>query len=319
MRPSLKFNSSPNRADKFLPPLTRFLRNNMGSQSRGRSRFSPIFIRKKNVVVAVETQEPSSPKVTCIGQVRVQRSKQSGAKNGRTSTTVAKGRLRWIRKVLLCNYSVIKPKPRASCSIWQSGYSFPKWAIAKDSALGESKREETDEYSDQRYEDEEGEEEEANVFVSSSPPKNALLLMRSRSESYRASSLANRFWGSPSPIEDAANVNREQESVDSVETQQVETEEEKPTSGKESKCRDTAAESRNGTENEEKLGFESSNSERSNETTRTGDESAKLIGEVSVRPLVLTRCKSEPARRTGKLDRIRVVILEENKAACREF
>ncbi|KAJ4954811.1 hypothetical protein NE237_011594 [Protea cynaroides] len=35
------------------------------------------------------------------------------------------------------------------------------------------------------------EEEEANVIVSSSPPKNALLLIRSRSAPYRASSLAS--------------------------------------------------------------------------------------------------------------------------------
>ncbi|XP_042504528.1 uncharacterized protein LOC122081448 isoform X2 [Macadamia integrifolia] len=300
----------------------------MGSRSRGRSRSSPMFIRKKNAsATAVETQEPSSPKVTCMGQVRVRRTKQAGAKHRRSSTTPAKGRLRWIRKALFCNYSVRKPKPRASRPIWRRWFQFPQMGyrrkvdLAKDSALGESKREETDDYSARRYEDEKGEDEEAKVFVSSSPPKNALLLMRSRSEPYRASSLANRFWGSPSPTEDAANTKKEQESVDHIETQQEEAEEERPTLAKEAKCRDSAAESRSGTENEEKFGFsdgfESSSSERSIKTTGTDDESSKLIGGNPVRPLVLTRCKSEPARRTGKLDRIRVVLLEKNKVAFR--
>ncbi|CBI32702.3 unnamed protein product, partial [Vitis vinifera] len=74
MKLSSKTMSSPGRTEKFPPPLMRFLRSNVGSRSRGRSRSSPMFVRKKNT--AIETQEPSSPKVTCIGQVRVRRSKQ---------------------------------------------------------------------------------------------------------------------------------------------------------------------------------------------------------------------------------------------------
>ncbi|THG18831.1 hypothetical protein TEA_017470 [Camellia sinensis var. sinensis] len=64
--------SSPSRTEKFPPPLMmKFLRTNPGSRSRGRSRSSPMFIRKKNTTVIESQQEPSSPKVTCIGQVRV--------------------------------------------------------------------------------------------------------------------------------------------------------------------------------------------------------------------------------------------------------
>ncbi|KAJ4970372.1 hypothetical protein NE237_003471 [Protea cynaroides] len=319
MRLSSKPISSPGRADTFPPPLTRFLRISMGSQSRGRSRSSPMFIRKKNAAAAVETQEPSSPKVTCIGQVRVRRSKQTGAKANRTSTAAANGRLRWIRKALLCNSSVGNPKPRSSRPIWRRWFLFPqmgyrrKGDFATDSALGESKREETDEYSDRRYEDEEEEEEEeAKVFVSSSPPKNALLLMRSRSEPYRASSLANRFWGSPSPIEDAAGAKKSQEDLDRIEIQREETVDKRTTSGKETICKDSTRESRRSAEND---GFQSSSSERSIKTTGTGDEISKLIGGESVRPRVLTRCKSEPAKRTEKLDRVRVVLLKEKKFA----
>ncbi|CAH9091635.1 unnamed protein product [Cuscuta europaea] len=66
--------SSPGRTDNFPPPLMRFLRSNAGSRSRGRSRSSPLFVRKKNSSAAIETtEEPSSPKVTCIGQVRVRK------------------------------------------------------------------------------------------------------------------------------------------------------------------------------------------------------------------------------------------------------
>ncbi|CAH9131783.1 unnamed protein product [Cuscuta epithymum] len=66
--------SSPGRTDNFPPPLMRFLRSNAGSKSRGRSRSSPLFVRKKNSSAAIETtEEPSSPKVTCIGQVRVRK------------------------------------------------------------------------------------------------------------------------------------------------------------------------------------------------------------------------------------------------------
>ncbi|XP_043699083.1 uncharacterized protein LOC122649892 [Telopea speciosissima] len=322
MRLSSKPISSPGRADKFPPPLTRFLRSNVGSRSRGRSRSSPMFVRKKNASTAVETQEPSSPKVTCIGQVRVRRSKQAGAKKpSRSSATASKRGFRWIRKAFMCNYSVRKLKPKSSRSrpIWRKWFLFlqvgyrRKVDSAKDSVVGESKREEIDEDSNRGDEDEEEEEEEeekANVFVSSSPPKNALLLMRSRSAPYRASSLANRFWGSPSPIEDAGDGKKEQECENRVETEdgkeKEEEEEERPTSGKEVTCRDSAAESRKCSETDEKLGFsdgfQSSSSERSTKTTGIGIVPSKLVEGESVRPLVLTRCKSEPARRTEKFD-----------------
>ncbi|OVA09897.1 hypothetical protein BVC80_1751g52 [Macleaya cordata] len=82
MKLSSKPISSPGRTEKFPPPLMRFLKSNGGSRSRGRSRSSPMFVRKKNA--SIETQEPSSPKVTCMGQVRVRRCKQASRKNGRT-------------------------------------------------------------------------------------------------------------------------------------------------------------------------------------------------------------------------------------------
>ncbi|CAI9098061.1 OLC1v1034622C1 [Oldenlandia corymbosa var. corymbosa] len=82
--------SSPSRTDKFPTPLMlRFLRSNVGSRSRGRSRSSPLFIlrSKKNAAAineAAQQQEPSSPKVTCIGQVRARRSSKAKAKASRS-------------------------------------------------------------------------------------------------------------------------------------------------------------------------------------------------------------------------------------------
>ncbi|GMI96566.1 hypothetical protein like AT5G03110 [Hibiscus trionum] len=64
-----KIISSPCRPDKYPPQLMRFLRSNGASRSRGKLRSSPMFVRKKNA--AIETQEPSSPKVTCMGKVKV--------------------------------------------------------------------------------------------------------------------------------------------------------------------------------------------------------------------------------------------------------
>jgi hypothetical protein len=61
MKLSTKPISSPGRTNKFPLPLMRFLRSNVGSKSRGKSRSSPMFVRKKNA--AIETQESSSPKV----------------------------------------------------------------------------------------------------------------------------------------------------------------------------------------------------------------------------------------------------------------
>ncbi|KAI8013056.1 hypothetical protein LOK49_LG05G00667 [Camellia lanceoleosa] len=43
--------SSPSRTDKFPRPLMRFLRSNVGSKSRGKSRSSPMFMRKKNCTI----------------------------------------------------------------------------------------------------------------------------------------------------------------------------------------------------------------------------------------------------------------------------
>ncbi|KAL3825924.1 hypothetical protein ACJIZ3_021953 [Penstemon smallii] len=214
---SKKLLSSPGRTDNFPPPLMRFLRTNTGNKSRGRSRSTPIFfIRPKKNTTTQE--EPSSPKVTCTGQVRVRR---SAPKNRR-----------------LC-----QKKPfRRVFDNW--GLFFGKVDSTEDSsrAYSNSKSGNFGVVAQEKRRD----FVESSSSSSSSPPKNALILTRCRSAPYRSSSLGGRFWCSP------------------------------------------LKEGDNEIENEEK-------SERISEKSEI-ELKGIAGGDGAVHPLVLTRCKSEPAR-----------------------
>ncbi|OVA18124.1 hypothetical protein BVC80_1835g537 [Macleaya cordata] len=286
--------TSPSRLEKFPPPLMRSLRSNGRSKSRGRSRLSPMFIRNKKVN---ETQEPSSPKVTCFGQVRVRRSNNQTAKK---KTTTRKNRYDWIQKPLFCKCFVGKPKTnKTSRSVWERWFVFFRMGCyhqrkveenMEESVNIESRREvETEEYKDTV--DDEEEIVAARVFTPTSPPKNALLLMRSRSENYRPSSLASLFWGSPAATEDDPT--------------KEEKEEDNPRPRTEQTLKDSTGESRTDQEIEEKLGFceeiESSRSSTTMKSTKLEDKLVKLRRGSDL-PRVLRRSKSDPARRSGELD-----------------
>ncbi|GMI80025.1 hypothetical protein like AT5G03110 [Hibiscus trionum] len=262
--------SSPGRAEKYPPPLMRFLRSNGGSRSRGRSRTSPMFIRKKNT--AIETQEPCSPKVTCMGQVRVKRSKQTGAKPG--------GRCKWIRNAMFCHHFSwkVKAKPGFRCS-WKKWGAFFHWKCCRNPR----NREDSSRF---EIKTEDSVQEEAKIFASSScssPPKNALILTRCRSAPYRSSSLACRFWGSPLANQDK---NEEETKLENrgYQEEEEEEEEEEPISKTETSCRDSDQGTRMDTEHKENPGFP--------RELKTGE----------VGPLILTRCKSEPARTAERLN-----------------
>lgn len=295
MKLSSKPMSSPGRAEKYPPPLMRFLRSNVGSRSRGRSRTSPMFVRKKNT--AIETQEPSSPKVTCMGQVRVRRSKQTASKSSRPGLpTRRRSRCKWIRNALFFHHlpGKVKAKPGFRCSWKKLGAFFHMGCCRKpqngeDSSkfgikTGDSVPEEEEEKSEEN-------EKEAKIFASSScssPPKNALLLTRCRSAPYRSSSLACRFWGSPLANQDK---NEEETEKTKLENRGFKEEEENPSLKKVSLCRN----SEQGTQmDSENLGFCKGIEEEKVElkTEHVGD----------VRPLILTRCKSEPARTAERLN-----------------
>ncbi|CAE6085753.1 unnamed protein product [Arabidopsis arenosa] len=276
--------SSPGRVEKYPPPFMGFLRSKSNggstsrsrSRSRGRSRASPLFVRRNKSAAAV-TQEPSSPKVTCMGQVRVNRSKPKIKPESRENPT--RRRCKWIRNASFYNKFAGKIK---TLSFW------PKWRLfsfscsrrklkEKDSPRRQLDRPATESVREIKEEIEEEEEREnfeiPKLFVSpaTTPPINALLLTRSRSAPYRSSSLAFRFWeeSNQREIESQQNVTSEK------------TESEVPT------------EKINGV-------YEPDNVDRD-------EEELTELG--FVRRPVLTRSKSEPARIAEKM----IVLLPDEE------
>ncbi|XP_016499869.1 uncharacterized protein LOC107818376 [Nicotiana tabacum] len=338
MKGSAKAISSPGRTEKFPPPLMRFLRSNVGSRSRGRSRASPMFMRKNksNVTVIEPTQEPSSPKVTCIGQVRVRRSSKSAGGGHRTGTRTRRSnsakkqrkKTCWwkIHKTLFCNNSQGKcyklHKPKSLISVLKKCLCcFRFWCWRK--------RVETVNSSTQRVQSRVStsttescstienvtntakigssfvtENKEgfvgSNSSSSSSPPKNALLLTRCRSAPYRSSSLASRFWGSPINSSEETEDNTEIEIL-KLKTQEMEENPvlENPISPN-GENGDLELRKSHGSEE-----MESSNGESSRE-----EEAEEKNGGVYVHPLLLTRCKSEPAKRGERLNPDSVLCMQ---------
>ncbi|KAL0309750.1 UNVERIFIED_CONTAM: hypothetical protein Sradi_5917300 [Sesamum radiatum] len=312
--------SSPSRAEKFPPPLMRFLRSNVGSRSRGRSRSSPIFYlrTKKTAVPAGVIQEPSSPKVTCIGQVRVRRSAKTKARK----TAVKRRRCCWLKRTLF--YGKIPWRFRWRKRPFKG--VFCRWGLclrwccckkvdgAEDSFRGycNEKNEKSggggggggdndhseSGCSDNKYENVGGAAQESkrdcHVEVESSsspssPPKNALLLTRCRSAPYRSSSLGGRFWGSP-----LAEPQNESE-------QEVVQENPNPNP---SCCQNVV----DLDEDARIISLQESSQElemlkKKKKKKNSGEEDLKGVnvagGLTAVHPLLLTRCKSEPAR-TGE-------------------
>ncbi|XP_044492040.1 uncharacterized protein LOC123215842 [Mangifera indica] len=293
--------SSPGRAEKYPPPLMRFLRSNVGSRSRGRSRSSPMFVLRKKTA-AIETQEPTSPKVTCMGQVRVRRSKQPGKRTGAPTT---KRRCKWLNKAFFCLHFDGKIKPKSLKPVWPKWVRFCRMSFRSKSKIREESSKTESKFgskSEDFVQEEAEEEEDTKVFVSSSstPPRNALLLTRCRSAPYRSSSLASRFWGSPL----ASKETEKNEASTTTRTEPQNRGNENPTSGRESNCRDSDQESRMDPETGEKLElfkeFDAPISKIREKFMKS--EELKTEDMVTVRPLMLTRCKSEPARTGERLD-----------------
>lgn len=163
--------SSPGRTDEFPPPLMiRFPRSK--SKRGSRSRANPMSIRR--ITAANDTNlEPSSPKVTCVGQVRARRSK-----NKLTTTTTAFRCYPWLPI----------PKLESKCfrRVWRTSLSFLRCDYGgKSKKLQESKRIEGDQNWKREIEDVIVADDQ--VLNSESPPRNAFLLTRSRSAPYRSS------------------------------------------------------------------------------------------------------------------------------------
>lgn len=337
MKTSSKPISSPSRTDKFPTPLMmRFLRSNVGSRSRGRSRSSPMFIMrtKKNAAVIGDAtqQEPSSPKVTCIGQVRARRSskaKSSKSKRRRTKqvsrhpcscsfpcpcpcpSSSSTCRCCCIPKKtrFCCRFSPKFCKPRRSffraffrkwVLFFRCGYC-KKIEVRDDSvqvvSIQRGRSHVSSAFSNAiDIEGDEGsvQETKEDFLESSCPPKNALLLTRCRSAPYRSSSLAGRFWGSPLGTSEA-----ETEAPKDDEFKEPPDEgsgkHNSPNYGNEAVVEPRNNSSHEG--NSEEL--DSSSNERTKEEVSIQNSRG---GSGSIHPLLLTRCKSEPARTGERLN-----------------
>ncbi|XP_071728506.1 uncharacterized protein [Rutidosis leptorrhynchoides] len=269
--------SSPGRTEKFPPPLMRFLRSNVGNKSRRRSRASPMFIRKKNTNNET-TQEPSSPKVTCIGQVRVRRSKKKKPTADTTATATIRHRS---HKNHLCR-CFQKLKPRSFFAVLSKWVSIFQCGCCKNSSFSHespvinatprsiSNNIIAGDYSEAQEHEQENEHEDVvnQGLISKSPPKNAFLLTRCRSAPYRSSSLANKFWESGIKKTGEEEEEEEEEVMEKIKNFNIKMEEINGVN-EESKCNES-----------------------------NGDEELK---ETKAVPLILTKCKSEPARRWAKI------------------
>ncbi|XP_006852558.2 probable serine/threonine-protein kinase kinX [Amborella trichopoda] len=288
---------SPGRTDtKFREAPSRRLKSN--GSVKGQS--SPMFPTGRKKASGFETQEPSSPKVTCIGQVRVKtkqggrraRARQAGEVSFRGSSKREREQhdclphrnQKWAhlfgfkREVSLnicealrtfgaefncfipcgggggatnnggseSNVQAVKEKEDGAASA--CGAVFAKWLMVlqesdekrlplSEAEVGSEKRrlilaDQGEEELEERREvnkveveedDDEAEEEEPTIAV---PPRNALLLMRCRSEPLRMSALANRFWDSPVAGEEEHRHESEEEDDEEEEADDEEEDEE---------------------------------------------------------------------------------------------
>ncbi|KAI3683794.1 hypothetical protein L1987_84309 [Smallanthus sonchifolius] len=160
---------SPGRTEDFPAPLIMFPRSK--SNRRSRSRANPMFVRKINSGNEA-IPEPSSPKVTCIGQVRVKRL------NNKQTTTTAVRRCKWLRRL----------NPRQLRRVWRE-----KISIFRCDCFGKSEKlQEPD--ANRITREMRGVIGKINgELVSESPPRNVFLLTRSRSAPYRYSSAGKRI------------------------------------------------------------------------------------------------------------------------------
>ncbi|XP_020575253.1 uncharacterized protein LOC110021191 [Phalaenopsis equestris] len=263
----------PSSAPALSASLSRRLRSS-GSVKGGQSPMFPSGVplagRKKGC--SFEAAEPSSPKVTCIGQVRVKAKKKvKSTKMARSRSQRAReccpGRNQsWVHQLPLsicealrgigsefscfvpCGGRAAKEKGVAetrmvkSASSSSCGAVMAKWLLAVQENEEDVKRGETVEVGflvrerEEKVDIEEvgnmggdkgdilvlgdngeGGEEAAAARVSVCiPPRNALLLMRCRSDPVKMAALANRFWGSPvtKPLCEEAQVEEEKIEVD---------------------------------------------------------------------------------------------------------
>uniref|UniRef100_A0ACD5ZP60 Uncharacterized protein n=1 Tax=Avena sativa TaxID=4498 RepID=A0ACD5ZP60_AVESA len=335
--------ASPGRAEKQQqlpapPGLARLLlsKSRRGGRSRRAPATSPMFVsrgRSRGAAAARADGEPSSPKVTCIGQVRMRKGmgKKKGAAPATPEKGAGRGYCRCLKKAFLCGglfdfhrggrkhkapspaaersrrspwvfssrdvavaAAPKPPDPRSECSEEEDAQSGVGVGV-----FCSVERDEAEEPGIKCEKEEDGETGDAAAELVSSatttPPKNALLLMRCRSAPQnRSSPLTARFAAAdaPSPVQETADFLVE---ISATPPARASPSPRKPEmvpveSFDESKWHDMVASAAQ-EQNEEEARAEQ---EREDEDDDEEEEAEELRCS-SARPLVLPRCKSEPA------------------------
>ncbi|CAN8297847.1 unnamed protein product [Cochlearia groenlandica] len=207
--------SSPGRVEKYPAALFGLMRRSKSRsastsrslRSKGRSRASPLFIRR-NKSTALVTQEPSSPKVSCMGQVRIERSKPKF----QTQEDPPKRPCDWIPKASFSHNGFARKFKSASFLPKWSWFSSP-FSQTKSVKVKDSPSTQLDRPAKESALEIEEEEDKTPKFIATTPPINALMLTRSRSAPYgsssSSSSLAFRFWEEDNQRQAAESPNEE--------------------------------------------------------------------------------------------------------------
>ncbi|XP_051208550.1 uncharacterized protein [Lolium perenne] len=336
--------ASPGRAEKQQqqlpapPGLARLLlsKSRRGGRSRRAPATSPMFVSRRSRAAAGADGEPSSPKVTCIGQVRMRKGKKGGKKGpsapapARASTPEkARGYCRCLKKAFLCGglfgFDRGGRKHKAPSPVSERSRRSPWVFSSRDVAVAAAPKQ-PDPRSDRAEEEDdeemgvgvgvfcsvetdEGEEpginshtaeevEEAGEVAelassaTTTPPKNALLLMRCRSAPQnRTSPLTARFAAAnaPSPVQETVEITptasaRASPSPRKPEMVPVERDDD-------DKWQEMLASAAQ--EQQEQQEARAAQEDESDDYDE--EEEAEELRCSSARPLVLPRCKSEPA------------------------
>ncbi|XP_072975097.1 uncharacterized protein [Typha angustifolia] len=188
--------SSPARPEKLPgPSLARLLSRKLASRRRSRS--SAMFAsRSSRDGAKAEEGEPSSPKVTCIGQVRIKKSNKD--KNPRSKAKPVM-RCHCLRNPLLCGAFQVR---KLKCRPWRrwgfsfgSGGNLQRKSPEKKADCVNSKQEVAIREVGSDHQEIRVQKDETRNFAPSGttpPPRNALMLMRSRSAPHNREELMHR-------------------------------------------------------------------------------------------------------------------------------
>ncbi|KAG8485022.1 hypothetical protein CXB51_021433 [Gossypium anomalum] len=215
----------------------RLMRSN-GSMKGGQA--SPMFSNGKKKSSGFENPEPSSPKVTCIGQVRVKskkqgkkfracRSKRTGMDHNNGSNNNSQECKKWVHLPLtICEalrafgaeyFYCFLPSCMTNQREDKQDKTEARSGDNDDDDDEKRKSSERHAFEDIEINDDEDEEDEARLSISCIPPKDALLLTRCRSDPIKMAAFANKFLDLDPKNEEEQNPEAETNAGESKEEQ----------------------------------------------------------------------------------------------------